>query len=266
MTDTITHRGEKAVIDDEGNVSGWLAPFGGPFGGKDLDGEFFAAKTDFGLDYYATIPVLFAHGHDPEVGAAKVGEITIKEIRDKGVWVEGHLDRQSSYYDAIRELAGKGDMYWSSGAISHLVKRNAKTGEIKAWPIAEATLTLTPANPMAEASVKSADEPTDEATAEPPKTAEHADFGGRSAVLITFTEPAAKAAAQSLHDHAISLGATCSHGDAGEAKEAPPADVLAPAGDDVEPASDIDLASLKSLLGPFVTAAVTAELKGYFKG
>ena len=97
---------------------------------------------------------------------------------------------------AIRELAGKGDMYWSSGAISHLVKRNAKTGEIKAWPIAEATLTLTPANPMAEASVKSADEPTDEATAEPPKTAEHADFGGRSAVLITFTEPAAKAAAR----------------------------------------------------------------------
>lgn len=258
MTDTIKqHRGEKAVIDDEGNVSGWLAPFGGPFGGKDLDGEFFAAKTDFGLDYYGTIPVLFAHGHDPEVGAAKVGEITIKEIRDKGVWVEGHLDRQSSYYEAIRELASKTDIYWSSGAISHLVKRNAKTGEIKSWPIAEATLTLTPANPMAEASVKDVSdqiEPETETAATP------------AAFTISFTEPAAKAAAQSLHDHALSLGAICVHGDAGETKDTAPADVLAPAGNDVEPATDFDLASLKTLLGPFVTAAVTAELKGYFKG
>lgn len=228
MTDTITRIGEKALIDDEGAVSGWLAPFGGPFNGKDLDGEFFSAKTDFSLDYYPTIPVLFGHGHDPDVGAAKVGEITIKEIRDQGVWVEGHLDRQSAYYDAIRELAGKGDMYWSSGALAHLVKRTAKSGEIKQWPIAEATLTLTPANPMAEAAVKSE-------TAAPP-----------AHVTITFSEPAAKDAAQALHDHALSLGAACPE-PAGKEADIPPAPVLAPAGNDVERLSEADLAQVKEL-------------------
>lgn len=229
MTDTLTRIGQKAIVDEEGTVSGWLAPFGGPFNGKDLDGEYFSQRTDFALDYYPTIPVLFAHGRDPEVGASKVGEITIKEIRDQGVWVQGHLDRQSDYYGAIRELADKGDMYWSSGALAHLVKRTAKTGEIKQWPIAEATLTLTPANPNAEASVK---EPT--ITEAPP-----------AHVTITFSEPAAKEAAQALHDHALTLGAACSH----PAKEADPepASVL-PSGNDVEPVSDADLASVKELM------------------
>ena len=231
---TLTHLGLKATVDDEGNVSGWLAPFGGPFNGKDIDGETFTPKTDFALDYYPTLPVLYGHGGDPEVGAAKVGEITLKEIRDQGVWVQGQLDRQSAYYAAIRELAEKGDMYWSSGALAHLVQRNAKTGEIKQWPIAEATLTLTPANPLAEATVKETVTETITDVEDP-------------GVTITFTTSAAKEAAQALHDHALTLGATCPEV-VGEAKEAPPAEVLAPAGDSVEPATPADLDAIKELM------------------
>ena len=158
MTDTLLTRfGQKAVITDEGVVEGWLAPFGGPVkGGFDLDGETFTPKTDFALDYYPSIPILYAHGRDPEVGAAKVGEITVKEIRDKGLWVQGQLYKQEEYYGALRELADKGDLYWSSGAIAHLVDKDTKSGAIKSWPVAEATLTLTPANPDAHATVKEA--------------------------------------------------------------------------------------------------------------
>ena len=269
MTDTITRLGEKAVIDEEGIVSGWLAPFGGPFAGKDLDGEYFSAKTDFALDYYPTIPVLFGHGRDEAIGHAKVGEITIKEIRDQGVWVEGHLDRQSQYYDAIRELADKGDMFWSSGALAHLVKRTAKTGEIKQWPIAEATLTLTPANPMAGATVKEPEggNPASLLTIQVTREA-LAALKGHAVVMndyriegsvvtptfteappahvtITFSEPAAKDAAQALHDHALLLGAACP---AGKEADPPPASVLPPGGNDVEPVSEADLATVKELM------------------
>lgn len=251
MTDTITRLGLKAAIDDEGNVSGWLAPFGGPFNGKDLDGEFFDPKTDFALDYYTEIPVLFAHGHDPEVGAAKVGTISVKEIRDKGLWVQGHLDKQSAYYDAIRQLAQgnekdsvpAADLYWSSGAIAHLVQTDRKTGRIKQWPIAEATLTLTPANPLAEASVK---EVTTQAE---PETVTATDQP-----LVEVTVNTKKMDAQSLHDLSLAMGAQCPDMAKGEAKDAPPADVLAPAGNDVEPATGPDLDALKSLL---VSAALS---------
>lgn len=169
--DTLIKLGQKAAIDDEGHVSGWLAPFGGPFAGKDLDGEFFYgargsdAGTDFGLEHWGDLPILWGHGQDSEIGAEKVGTVTVKEIRDKGLWIEGQLDRQSKYYDAIRELANgsakddrqAADLYWSSGSLAHLVKKNAKTGAIKQWPVAEATLTVTPANPDAAAAVKDAE-------------------------------------------------------------------------------------------------------------
>lgn len=258
MPETLLFRpGQKAVITPEGIVEGWLAPFGGPMkGGKDLDGEAFTPKTDFALDYYPSIPILYGHGQDAEVGAAKVGEITIKEIRDKGLWVQGQLDKQSAYYAALDELAAKGDLYWSSGAISHLVNVEAKTGHIKQWPVAEATLTLTPANPWATAAVKEADptpEPvTETVTATTPTT---------YTITLTLGDEATKEGrrnsaadqqiVQTMHDHAVALGATCDMAEAEPAeKEAPaPAYVLTVVGDDVEVPEPADLTALKAMLG-----------------
>jgi len=226
----------KAIIDDEGHVSGWLAPCGGPFNGKDLDGEFFTKDTDFGLDYYPTIPILWGHGRDGEIGAAKVGEVTVKEIRDQGVWVEGQLNRQSSYYAAIHDLVTgsqkdsrpAADLYWSSGAISHLVAKDGRTGEIKHWPIAEATLTVTPANPAAKATVKSDDEPPTVTAVSP------------AGFTVTITYPTKegrrhnavdRAKLQQIHQLLSELGAdpepespVVPEPEAG--KEAPPANVL----------------------------------------
>lgn len=252
MTDTLSRPGQKAVISDEGVADGWLAPFDGPVkGGKDLDGEFFSAKTDFGLDYYPTIPILYGHGQDGEIGAAKVGEISLKEIRDKGLWVQGQLDRQGKYYDVLRELADKGDLYWSSGSLSHLVVKDARTGAIKQWPVAEATLTLTPANPWATASVK-------EATPEPPD-----DF--EVTVTYSLKEGRRHAAVDerrlaTIHQLLAELGTPEPEVEpqpAGKSPEVPPAPVLAiKAGNDVEQPSAADLAALKESLRALAIAEV----------
>lgn len=251
MTDTLIRIGQKAVINDEGQVDGWLAPFDGPVkGGKDLDGEYFSPDTDFALDYYPSIPIIYAHGQDGEIKATKVGDIPVKDIRDKGLWVQGQLDRQGKYYDVLRELADKGDLYWSSGAISHLVTKDARTGAIKQWPVAEATLTLTPANPWATASVKEAAETVTEAN---PTTYTISWTLGDDATKEGRRNSSSDAAlVQTMHDHAVALGATCAEPDADEAagKEAdkPPAYVLTvKAGDDAEQPSTTNLDAVKAM-------------------
>lgn len=267
MPDTLLfHPGQKAVITTEGIVEGWLAPFGGPVkGGKDLDGEYFDAKTDFALDYYPTLPILYGHGHDPEIGAAKVGEITLKEIRDKGVWVQGQLDKQGAYYSLLDELSQKGDLYWSSGAIAHLVQKAQKIGYIKQWPVAEATLSVTPSNPWATATIKSEDVPEPETVTETTPTtytitltlgADTAKEGRRNSATD-------QQIVQTMHDHAVSLGAECSMGKeapetdpaaAGKEAAVSPAYTLTVVGSDVEQATQPDLDALKDMLGSLAVA------------
>ena len=320
--------GEKAVLDDEGHVSGWLAPFGGPVKGRDLEGEYFTKDTDFALDYYPATPILFRHGRHPDVGRAKIGTVSVKEIRDKGLFVEGELDRQSVYYDALRELAARGDLYWSSGSNPNWVKKDAKSGEIKDWPIIEATLTTTPMNPDAAAYLKEAllvvaekgwlpegttpgdlDDGDFAWISEDGKTRKlpykihgkvneagwraawdrahqaGTDFSGgpSQADVIAklkrdkpegietaadepdndaddkeLAEPVKEGRRnstsdqqiiQTMHDHAVALGAMCSDtDDDGKSLETPPAPVLAIAGNSVERPTEEDLAAVKSML------------------
>jgi hypothetical protein len=65
---------------------------------------------------------------------------------DIGLYVEAELDRHNKYIDTVLELADKGVLGWSSGAVSHLVERS-QNGLLKSWPIAEMTLTVAPAEP-----------------------------------------------------------------------------------------------------------------------
>ncbi len=268
MPDFLFMPGSKAVISEDGIASGWLAPYGGPVrGGKDLQGESFEpGATDFALDYYSAFPVLYAHGRDDGLRGSKVGDAPVKELRDKGVWVEAQLNKQHEYYDALRALSEKGDLFWSSGAISHLVEKDGRTGVIKNWPIAEATLTMTPANPWATASIKEADWQEMTVTpANPDATVKETPASTALAVTWTFDPDAIKEGrrnstsdqqiVQTMHDHAVALGATCSSDDSGESdtegKEAPtpPANVLTiKAGDDVEQPTASELDAVKALL------------------
>ena len=123
-------------------------PFGGPFNGRDTDGEFFSAKTELCLDWFPEQrPLLYHHGLDGRVQTSVVGrvDVTTASKAADGLWVQAQLDASSSYFDSIKELVEAGKLYASSGAMPHLVQR-AKTGELTRWPWVELSLTPTPAN------------------------------------------------------------------------------------------------------------------------
>lgn len=145
----------KFVNDTEARIEGLAIPFGGPKGGRDLDNETFTRNTDFAMDWYPDgRPILFDHGVTGDVGMQVVGRQVKAEVRDEGVWVEGVLNQSHRYWERIRDMVKDGRLYFSSGSFQHLARKDAE-GRITRWPWAELSLTPTPANPYAVASVKS---------------------------------------------------------------------------------------------------------------
>ena len=145
---------------EETVISGLAAPFDGPFArdgdsiGRDLDGEFFTKATDFALDWYAELPLIFHHGHDPFLETDVVGKVRKRSVTDAGLWAEAQLDASGKYFTAIRDLIKKGKLYFSSGSVGHLVETDHKSGEILRWPMVEISLTPTPSNLFATVSGK----------------------------------------------------------------------------------------------------------------
>ena len=141
----------------EDTIEGIGMPFGGPFNGRDLDGETFNEKTDFAFDWFAERPLLYQHGLDDGTGLTVVGRVKSWELRSGvGVWVQAQLDKSHEYFDAIKELIKKGKLFFSSGAMRHLIETNTKTGEIKTWPWVELSLTPTPSNLLAQVGMAAA--------------------------------------------------------------------------------------------------------------
>jgi hypothetical protein len=139
----------KAVkMADEGEdwIEGPGMPFGGPFNGQDIEGEHFSKDTNFAFDWFAERPLLYQHGLDKGTGMSVVGRVKSWAITDLGVWTKAQLDAQNEYFEAIRQLIQEGKLFFSSGAMRHLVEVNRKSGEIKRWPWVELSLTPTPAN------------------------------------------------------------------------------------------------------------------------
>ena len=242
-------------------IEGMLAPFGGPIKGKDLDGEYFSARTAFELEWFGDWqrPLLYHHGLDPEIKTSVVGRIKVTTT-DKGLWMEGQLDKAHEYATAVADLVDSGTMGLSSGSVSHLIETDAKSGEIKRWPLIEGSLTPTPANPEAKAApvkyaMKSADaiehlavlgvaapEGIEEPTAEPEPEPDPEPDAVKS-VLDAVTKAITP---QALHDVAVMAGAECSPKDMGEMDgKSAPAPLLAVAGKSVEPAPAIDLEALQ---------------------
>ncbi len=125
-------------------------PFGGPFKGKDFDGEFFDHETDIKPHWFKARPVMFHHGNDQEAKDEEYGEEEMDDTaKTDGWWGTMWLNRSARYWAEVDRMLRVGKMYGSSGSISHLVRKNHKTGHIDVWPHAEQTLTLTPANPYA---------------------------------------------------------------------------------------------------------------------
>jgi HK97 family phage major capsid protein len=139
----------KAELLEDGSakLAGYLVQFTTPTD-LDLAGDFFSKDTDLGVEDGSTLPVYYHHGLDNIIKNRRLGKAKAT-FQDTGLWLEAQLAMRDDYEKAIFEMAEQGKLGWSSGAASHLVS-NRQIGEaswIEAWPIAEASLTPTPAEP-----------------------------------------------------------------------------------------------------------------------
>jgi len=135
----------KSETEDTITVAGWLVKFGG----ADLYDERFDASTNFWLDSIGNSPViLYDHGMNGAVSKSVLGKGVVTQMED-GLWVEAELAKHDKYVQQIAVLIGHGVMGWSSGSVGHLVDRDESETPvlIKSWPIVEASLTVTPAEP-----------------------------------------------------------------------------------------------------------------------
>ena len=147
----------KSVLDMDGLLSLSIKSIGSDrFGGyavlwgdekhKDLQGDYFTAKTEYWLDAYPTLPALYNHGQDSTLKSSIIGMVQTIKPDVNGLWVEAQYNRRSQYVSRIQKMVADGILSWSSGSVGHLVKRRSN-GEITDWPIVEISLTTDPAEP-----------------------------------------------------------------------------------------------------------------------
>lgn len=148
MEDTLYLFGSSIKAVD-GKVKGYAIRFGNP-SDTDLESDYFTSNTDFGrplkIGDSFKMNLYWHHGQDKTLKSYVIGS-GIATLDDKGLWFESQLDMANEYAKYIDELAKQGKLGYSSGSASHLVSREKKgmSFEIKSWPIAEISLTPTPA-------------------------------------------------------------------------------------------------------------------------
>ena len=147
--DRIAYGGAVKAIGG-GKVAGMLIAFTDARN-KDLQGEYFQADTDFGLDgegwRLEGKPTLYHHGMDRTLGTRSLGEIIKARVDDVGIWVEAQLNMRDDYEKAIYRMVEQGKLSWSSGALPQGVAV-LSDGKIARWPVIEGSLTPTPAEPF----------------------------------------------------------------------------------------------------------------------
>lgn len=147
MEATMTHQPMKA---EQLSSSKWRVlaiPYGGPFAGKDFDGEFFSQRTDIKPDWFDRRPLVWHHNLDRTMKADPVmGTADDLEQTDEGWWTTVWLDRSHRYWSQVNDLLTQGKVYGSSGSLPNFVRTDKATGEILVWPYIEQTLTPTPSN------------------------------------------------------------------------------------------------------------------------
>ena len=147
--DVLTSFPDAIKSDRLGYVKGYLVRFGDSKS-ADLEGDYFTQSTDYGfpMESGKRVPlnVYYHHGMDAQVGKKSIGTGYIK-MDETGLWYEAQLDLADEYGKMVAKLCKQGKMGFSSGAAAHLVERKSMGGaaEITRWPIAEASITPTPA-------------------------------------------------------------------------------------------------------------------------
>ncbi|HUS39198.1 MAG TPA: phage major capsid protein [Pirellulales bacterium] len=161
--DLQVYQGSEIKAAADGSYRTLLVRFSDPTD-VDLYGDYFTRDTFFGkaLLEGGKIDVYYDHGFDRLVKRASIGVAALK-VDDVGVWMEGQIEISDEHFekfggkakakkveDAIRQLAVKGKLGSSSGAVGHLVEYEEVPGHdahfIKAWPLGEGSMTPRPAD------------------------------------------------------------------------------------------------------------------------
>jgi HK97 family phage major capsid protein len=141
MEETLIFQSGEVKALGNGKVGGYLIRFTSEKE-LDLEGDYFAGDTYYGNA--KAVDVYYQHGLDNTLKRRVIGEAAL-DIQDAGVWAEAQLELRDEYERAIYELAEAGKLGWSSGTAGHLMERDGS--KITRWPIVEASLTPTPAEP-----------------------------------------------------------------------------------------------------------------------
>jgi hypothetical protein len=113
-------------------------------GGKDLVGDTFTRQTDLGFKRSPLgMPVYYDHAQRGIKN--QVGEVVGWDDAGDGIDFMVELDRALRYADEIMRLHAAKALGASTGALGHLVVREA--GILKRWIVGELSLTPTPAEP-----------------------------------------------------------------------------------------------------------------------
>lgn len=149
MSELVFFGGSVKALDDTGKVGGYLVVFS-TANDPDISSarDFFTKETDFDFDAGEKRSVYYSHGMDSQLGKRRLGRGEL-ELKDAGVWVSTQLALRDEYEKKIFELAKSGKLGWSSGSAPHLVERKqvGTSNQVIHWPIVEASLTPTPAEP-----------------------------------------------------------------------------------------------------------------------
>lgn len=152
--DTLIYFGGECKALGDGKVGGYLVRFGSPET-ADVQGDYFTAGTDYGLDVSVKTRTVYQHGiprrNDPlsqVLKGRRIGVGTLSVVPD-GVTIEATLDLTNDTIKGVYQRAIAGELGWSSGSVERLVERKEVKGkaEVTAWPIVEASLTPTPVEP-----------------------------------------------------------------------------------------------------------------------
>ena len=121
---------------------------------RDLTGQWFSPKTDYGPRDGDGVAAMLNHGIPTRKGLEEFFDVTFKQPvkakRDNvGVFVSHMIDMSDEYERAFGEMIeqGKAKFRWSSGTANHIARYDPVTGEIMRWHPVEFSYTPMAAEP-----------------------------------------------------------------------------------------------------------------------
>jgi hypothetical protein len=130
-------------------IAGWAIMFGDPVV-KDLDRTYFASKeTQFNIDHYPRAPLWWMHCQDPAYGVSVIGERTVAQVYEHGIWMEHKLYTDHPLFERTLHTVESGKIFYSTDSLTHVVNRafNAVDRALLSWPLAGCSLVTDPAEP-----------------------------------------------------------------------------------------------------------------------